>query len=319
MTQRNPSYEYTTPARHRRIVAEVALDFLKTACIEACVGAERWRRRHSAVLALQARTRAWLCRHLLGVLRKARALRCALCIQCAFRAHVARVAVTGRREARYKGQASLLAQRLERAWRTCLFRTSLLLNMKQLVAGVRQELAGRRAEASRVIHRALGRVAQRRLAQEEVQSRWELRQRRVLAVEGIQRQYRLHRGVLRLREARYRIQARSRGDLLVSCAQEGTELLTPEKTLYSGDAADIGFVLSPATPSGEEVPTPHGLLIIDDGEYIVLRAGADVDVPSEELQLRVAAALPRLLGPVFGPAARVELLLWVFELRALVT
>ena len=112
-----PKDPYSTPARRRRIIADVAVFLLRQYCVKACENVVRFRKWTAASLVIQRAWRCYASRRRLRLLRLAKRTRASQTLQCMVRCALARQRLRRLRLAEWTRRALHLAKALQRFWR----------------------------------------------------------------------------------------------------------------------------------------------------------------------------------------------------------
>ena len=194
---------FSTPARRRRIIADVVKFLLRQYYIKACENVIRFRKWTAASLVIQ---RAWRC-HVARKRRRALMLskrfRASIILQCLVRCSVARRKLKRLRLAEWTRRAIKLAKALQAFWRGRLLRR----RKKREQALHRARMLKKKAHAALEIERCFRGMRGRRLARHRLLMRSELHRRRHLAAIKIQSCARRRRALLRVEKMRQRRRA----------------------------------------------------------------------------------------------------------------
>ena len=189
---------FSTPARRRRIVADVSRFLLKQYCLKACDQVLYRRRANAACLKIQCSWRMYWARRRLLRLRWRRQRLSANKIQRIARAFLARCELLRRRKARETAQRLRLALLVQRAWRAMKIRRR---KARERAARIARREGKRHAAAVHVQRVTRGMIARNRSRQlREKRGRiWELKKRSAITIQCKIRQHIAYKTFLKLK------------------------------------------------------------------------------------------------------------------------
>lgn len=148
---------FSTPARRRRIIADVSKFLLKQYCQKACKNVALWRKQTAASIVIQRAWRAKYARLLVARLRHRKWSAAALKIQMMVRARLARAELRKRREALWLRRATHLAVLLQNSWKERKMRIQAAKLRAERLARLMRRKAKMATEIQRVFRGMLGR------------------------------------------------------------------------------------------------------------------------------------------------------------------